>query len=50
MAPTFDREALEQRLHVKLADWRGLLTRNGRHRERYASHAPGRADPVHTGA
>ena len=28
MAPTFDRKALEQRLHVKLADWRGLLTRN----------------------
>jgi len=27
-APTFDRKALEQRLHVKLADWRGLLTRN----------------------
>ena len=26
--PTFDRKALEQRLHVKLADWRGLLTRN----------------------
>jgi len=27
-APTFDRKALEQRLHVKLTDWRGLLTRN----------------------
>jgi hypothetical protein len=26
--PAFDRSELEQRLHVKLADWRGLLTRN----------------------
>jgi hypothetical protein len=28
MSPTFDRGTLERRLHVKLADWRGLLTRN----------------------
>jgi hypothetical protein len=28
MSPTFDRRTLERRLHVKLADWRGLLTRN----------------------
>ena len=27
-APVIDRTALERRLHVKLADWRGLLTRN----------------------
>ena len=27
-APTFDRTALERRLQAKLADWRGLLTRN----------------------
>jgi hypothetical protein len=27
-APTFDRKALEQRLHVKLAGWRGPFTRN----------------------
>jgi hypothetical protein len=25
---TFDRTALEQRLRIKLDDWRGLLTRN----------------------
>jgi hypothetical protein len=27
-SPIVDRAALERRLHVKLADWRGLLTRN----------------------
>ena len=27
-APMIDRSALERRLHTKLADWRGLLTRN----------------------
>lgn len=26
-APMIDRSALERRLHTKLADWRGLLTR-----------------------
>jgi hypothetical protein len=27
-APIIDRNLLERRLHTKLADWRGLLTRN----------------------
>ncbi len=27
-APMIDRSALERRLHTKLADWRGLLTRD----------------------
>jgi hypothetical protein len=27
-SPIIDRAALERRLHVKLADWRGLLARN----------------------
>src|SRR5215218_2589677 len=48
-APMIDRTALERRLHTKLADWRGLLTRNltsGRDVLRLVLAGPIRFTPV----
>jgi hypothetical protein len=48
-APIIDRTALERRLHTKLADWRGLLTRNltsGRDVMRLVLAGPIRFTPV----
>jgi hypothetical protein len=47
--PMIDRTALERRLHTKLADWRGLLTRNlttGRDVLRLVLAGPIRFTPV----